>query len=91
MHFSKRIILSSAAAASLAMVSIGSEDKSLGEWPTYGHDAGGQRFSPLKSINRENVKSLEVAWTYRTGDAYQPPHGRPTAFEATPLYVDGRL
>ena len=79
------------AAVLLALVSIGAEDKSRGEWPTYGHDPGGQRFSPLTAINRENVKSLRVAWTFRTGDAYQPPHGRPTAFEATPLYVDGRL
>ncbi len=75
----------------LALVTVGAEDKSRGEWPTYGHDPGGQRFSPLTAINRDNVKSLRVAWTFRTGDAYQPPHGRPTAFEATPLYVDGRL
>ena len=57
----------------------------------YGRDAGGERFSPLDAINRENVASLEVAWTFRTGDAYQPKDGRPTAFEATPLYVDGTL
>src|SRR5262245_2379194 len=63
-----------------------------GDWPVYGHDPGGQRYSPLTSINRENVKTLKVAWTYRTGDAYQPPRGnRPTAFEATPLYVNNTL
>jgi len=61
------------------------------EWPVYGHDPGGQRYSPLSAINRQNVASLQVAWTYRTGDGYQPEHGRPTAFEATPLYVDGTL
>jgi quinoprotein glucose dehydrogenase len=61
------------------------------DWPVYGHDPGGQRFSPLTAINRQNVASLQVAWTYRTGDGYQPEHGRPTAFEATPLYVDGTL
>lgn len=61
------------------------------EWPSYGRDPGGQRFSPLTIINRENVGTLRVAWTYRTGDAYTPPRGRPTAFEATPLYVDGTL
>ncbi len=61
------------------------------EWPAYGRDPGGARYSPLASINRENVAKLEVAWTYHTGDAYQPEHGRPTAFEATPLYVDGTL
>jgi quinoprotein glucose dehydrogenase len=37
------------------------------------------------------VATLEIAWTFRTGDAYQPKDSRPTAFEATPLYVDGTL
>jgi quinoprotein glucose dehydrogenase len=63
-----------------------------GDWPAYGHDPGGQRFSPLTAINRSNVKSLKIAWTFRTGDAYAPPSGsKPTQFEATPLYVDGTL
>ena len=63
-----------------------------GEWPTYGHDPGGQRFSPLTAINRSNVKSLKIAWTFRTGDAYTPKSGsKPTQFETTPLYVDGTL
>src|SRR5713101_1503489 len=64
---------------------------STGDWPVYGHDPGGQRFSPLSAINRKNVGTLKVAWTYRTGDAYQPKNGRPTAFEATPLYINGTL
>ena len=62
-----------------------------GDWPAYGRDQGGERFSPLDAINRGNVTSLQVAWTFRTGDAYQPPKSRPTAFEATPLHVDGTL
>jgi quinoprotein glucose dehydrogenase len=62
-----------------------------GDWPSWGHDPGGQRFSPLATIDRGNVHSLKVAWTFRTGDAYQPKRSRPTAFEATPLYVDGTL
>jgi quinoprotein glucose dehydrogenase len=62
-----------------------------GDWPFYGHDPGGQRFSPLTIINRGNVKTLKVAWTYRTGDAYEPKNSRPTAFEATPLYIGGTL
>jgi len=61
------------------------------DWPTWGHDPGGQRFSPLAAIDRENVHSLKVAWTFRTGDAYQPKKSKPTAFEATPIYVDGTL
>lgn len=63
----------------------------VGDWPVYGHDPGGQRFSPLTAINPVNVSSLKIAWTYRTGDAYEPKDSRPTAFEATPLYVDGTL
>ena len=73
-----------------AILSSGATD-STGDWPVYGHDPGGQRFSPLTAINRDNVRTLKVAWTYRTGDAYQPKDSRPTAFEATPLYIDGTL
>jgi len=61
------------------------------DWPVYGHDPGGQRYSPLATINRQNVGSLKIAWTFRTGDAYRPPHGKPTAFEATPLYIKDTL
>jgi quinoprotein glucose dehydrogenase len=35
-----------------------------GDWPTYGHDKGGQRFSPLAQITPANVANLEVAWSY---------------------------
>ncbi len=66
----------------------GSQD---GDWTAYGRDPGGERFSPLDAIRRANVASLQIAWTYRTGDAYEPKKGRPTAFEATPLHVDGTL
>src|SRR3954468_11292768 len=34
------------------------------EWPTYGHDQGGQRFSPLTQISPANVDRLQVAWVY---------------------------
>src|SRR3954468_20689186 len=61
------------------------------DWPAWGHDPGGQRFSPLATIDRGNVRSLKVAWTFHTGDAYQPKGSKATAFEATPLYVDGTL
>ncbi len=62
-----------------------------GDWPVFGHDPGGQRFSSLTAINRSNVSMLKVAWTFRTGDAYQPKHSKPTAFETTPLYIGGTL
>jgi quinoprotein glucose dehydrogenase len=42
------------------------------EWPTFGHDSGGMRFSPLTQITPANVGTLSVAWTYHMkheGDA----------------------
>ena len=60
----------------------------------YGHDSGGMRFSPLKQIDSENVNRLERAWTYHTGEmpAISGPRGqRQTAFETTPLVVNGVL
>lgn len=75
--------------AALIAVCLAAAEK--GDWPAYGHDPGGQRFSPLTAINRENVSSLKVAWTFRTGNAYQPKDSKATAFETTPLYVDGTL
>lgn len=58
------------------------------EWPFYGHDSGGMRFSPLKQINRSNVARLQRVWTYHTGEAEAESL---TAFECTPLVVDGVL
>lgn len=80
-----------AAAAFIVMAAALPTFVDKGDWPFYGHDAGGQRYSPLTGINRENVGALRVAWTYRTRDAYQPERGTATEFEATPLYVDGTL
>ncbi|HVY94174.1 MAG TPA: pyrroloquinoline quinone-dependent dehydrogenase [Bryobacteraceae bacterium] len=80
-----------ASALALVLIAIAFGASPDDEWPAYGRDSGGQRFSPLTEINRQNVGSLRIAWTYRTGDGYQPKNGRATAFEATPLYIDGTL
>lgn len=37
------------------------------DWPTFGHDAGARRFSPLKQITPRNVNRLQHAWTFHTG------------------------
>jgi quinoprotein glucose dehydrogenase len=62
------------------------------EWTAYGGDPLGARYSPLAEITRDNVTSLAVAWTFRTGETPKgAPTRRPTAFEATPILVDGTL
>jgi quinoprotein glucose dehydrogenase len=47
------------------------------EWPTYGHDSGGQRFSPLTQITPSNVGQLEVAWVYHMRPAPAAPTAAP--------------
>jgi quinoprotein glucose dehydrogenase len=43
------------------------------EWPTYGHDPGGMRYSPLTQITPANVAQLETAWVYHMKPAAAPP------------------
>ncbi len=42
------------------------------DWPVYGHDPGGMRYSPLSEINVANVARLKVAWIYHM----RPADGR---------------
>ena len=65
----------------------GAQTTSSGDWPSYGRDRGGERFSPLKGIDRGNVSRLQVAWEYSTGEAGLNPHS--TSFEATPVVSNG--
>ena len=46
------------------------------EWPTYGHDLGGMRFSPLTQLKPANVDQLQVAWAYHMKPAASPTDGR---------------
>jgi quinoprotein glucose dehydrogenase len=59
-------------------------------WTANGRDLQGTRYLPASVITRANVARLQVAWTYRTGEADAKFATRkPTAFETTPLVVDG--
>jgi quinoprotein glucose dehydrogenase len=62
------------------------------DWAYYGHDAGGMRYSPLAQINRENVSTLKVAWTFHVGDISDGSGGKKrSGLETTPILVDGTL
>ena len=62
------------------------------DWPAYGNDPGGMRHSALSQIDRENVAKLKVAWVFHTGDVSNGHDGRKrSAFETTPILVDGKL
>src|ERR1700757_2857407 len=79
--------------ASIAFLKIQARSASPDDdWPYYGHDAGGMRYSPLTQINRENVSRLKVAWMFHTGDISDGHDGRKrSGFETTPILVDGTL
>ena len=57
-----------------------------GEWRIYGAD-GGTRYSPLDQINRDNVKDLKVAWTWKSDNLGRPEIKN----ETTPIMINGVL
>jgi quinoprotein glucose dehydrogenase len=62
------------------------------DWPAYGGDEGGTRYSKLTQISPSNVGDLRVAWVFRTGELGQGVKDwNRSAFEATPILYDGAL
>ena len=68
----------------LSFLSIAACAYSQTDWPAYGHDAGGMRYSPLTQINPKNISKLHRAWTYHTGDTGNQ-------FETTPIVAGNRM
>ncbi len=79
-------LLWSALAASMSMSTAFAADKAgyeqPGDWPSYHRLNNGWRFSPLKEVNKYNVKHLKVAWIHQTGDIAN-------GLQATPIVLDG--
>jgi quinoprotein glucose dehydrogenase len=70
-------------AADLKKPPANARSRSQSDWPVYGGAPENIRYSGLKQINRANVKRLEVAWTFDTGDG-------PGVLECNPIIV-GRV
>ena len=88
--------LSAAAVAGAALVACAPQVKVPAapdvDWPYYGADAGGQRYSSAAQVTAANVRALKIAWTYSTGDASgRGKLQRDFAFEDTPILAGGRL
>jgi quinoprotein glucose dehydrogenase len=83
----KRVFRKTLWAALLAGALAPMPGKALEEWPTYGHDYGDTRFSPLAQITPANVAGLKPVWTYHM----RPPGARRgfASSEDTPLVVGG--
>lgn len=60
---------------------------SAGEWPHYGGDLGGKRFSGSAQITPSNAGSLIRAWEFKTGDLARRPAKvmKRTKLQGTPI------
>jgi len=69
-----------------SIIIFGAPPKSLmQEWPWYGGDAGGNRYSSLTDINRGNVKDLKLVWEWKPGEKPIPGKSiRPGSLKARP-------
>jgi quinoprotein glucose dehydrogenase len=62
-----RVLRIGFAIAGLAGLALGQTD-----WPTFGHDLAGSRYSTLKQIDTTNVTKLVRAWTYHMSAGAAP-------------------
>jgi quinoprotein glucose dehydrogenase len=67
----------------LPLYSQQSEDAHSQDWQVYGGNSDATHYSPLKQINRANVKQLDLAWSYDTGET--------GGLQTSPLEVGGLL
>jgi quinoprotein glucose dehydrogenase len=76
----------------VALVGLHPDDRNT-DWPVYGGNKAGNRYSPLKQINLGNVSQLKIAWEY---DATKLATGiaaprRPMEIQCQPIVVNGIL
>jgi quinoprotein glucose dehydrogenase len=91
-HRTFRFGLIAIACSALGTMNLRAQSSGRVEWPTYGNDPGGMRYSPVSEINRGNVAKLRFAWAYHTGDVSDgTSYPRKSEFESTPIFVDGTL
>jgi len=88
-HLALGTLLSAAVAACTVTPRVDSPSGSVGstEWPTYGHDSGGMRYSPLRQITPRNVSQLMPAWIYHMRKA--APTAAPGREQAAQAAAEG--
>jgi len=58
------------------------------DWPAYGGNLAGTKYSPLDQICRTNVQLLKPVWIFRCDDMRTRPG---TTIECNPIIVDGTM
>src|SRR5213080_1765845 len=89
------VMMSSVAVRQILLLLVLVPNVSAQECRFYAGDPGGTRSSPLKQINRQNVKNLKRAWTYHMGEVdrggNETDRHHIAPFESTPIVIDGVL
>jgi quinoprotein glucose dehydrogenase len=78
----------------LVLGAIAPNNRPIGEWRVYGADLANTKYAPLDQISRDNVRSLRIAWRWRSIDQdvlAARPDLHTFLNEATPLMAGGRL
>jgi len=65
------------------------DEPAQSDWPAYGGNPAGNRYSPLTHINLGNVKNLKLAWSFDTGENRDPE--RSMGIQCQPIVVRGVL
>ena len=71
-------LMAAAAVVALLAAALGAQKTADGDWPMYGRDLAGTKFSPLKQVTAENASRLQPAWnlTLVERPAQAPGQGR---------------
>lgn len=82
LKFGGTVLAGVCAAALMQGAAASAADASGENWPAYGGDGGGTRYSTLTQINRQNVARLTQAWRVDVGQS---------AMQTQPIIVDRTL
>jgi quinoprotein glucose dehydrogenase len=72
--------------AGLALFAADPGQRKNQSWPVSGGGPEGMRYSPLDQINRGNVRALQQAWRFDSGDEYEG-----SELQCNPIIIDGVL
>ena len=92
----RRVLYLGTLAIGIALVAAAQQSRSSVDWPSYGNDAGGLKYSPIADINRDNVARLDTVFTWSANErniaaSEGQKSARPGQFQATPLAIRDTL
>jgi len=73
--------------APLCFIGCSSVDEEARTWSVYKADKESSSYSPLEKINRENIKKLRPAWTFKPKDAREG--SKFSRSQSNPIVIDG--